>query len=170
MLSPTLEEDGDDLGVCRSVRLIPRNRLSFVGSVEGFLGNAAACSPCASPVVDLGATLDPFSTGGGTGGIDGVSYSLVYIGFPSGTFSTGTAPLTELGVSVVEVPFTFSGVMNGYLEHPLIRPSDHSARGDGAHAGRSPAIEGSGGRQNHRPWSAVRSQARLEPDYEVRAA
>ena len=131
MLSPTLEEDGDDLGVCRSVRLIPRNRLSFVGSVEGFLGNAAACSPCASPVVDLGATLDPFSTGGGTGVIDGVSYSLVYIGFPSGTFSTGTAPLTELGVSVVEVPFTFSGVMNGYLEHPLIRPSDHSARGDG---------------------------------------
>jgi hypothetical protein len=97
---------------------------SFLGAVEGFLGNAAACSPCSSPVVDIGATLDPFSTGGGTGVIDGVSYSLVFIGFSSGTFSTGTATLTELGTSLVALPFTFSGVMNGYLEDPLIRPND----------------------------------------------
>ena len=32
--------------------------------------------------------------------------------------------LTKLGTSVVELPFIFNGVMNGYLEHPLIRPSD----------------------------------------------
>jgi len=97
---------------------------SFTGSLEGFLGNAASCTPCASPVADLGATLDQFSTGGGTGVIEGVTYPLVYVGFSSGTFTAPTATLTELGSSLVEAPFTFTGVMNGYLEHPLIRPSD----------------------------------------------
>jgi hypothetical protein len=97
---------------------------SFIGSVDGFLGNTASCTPCASPVADLGATFDQFSTGGGTGVIEGVTYPLVYVGFSSGTFTTPTATLSELGSSLVEVPFTFTGVMNGYLEHPLTRPSD----------------------------------------------
>jgi PEP-CTERM motif len=96
---------------------------SFNGSLEGFLGNA--CTPCLSPVADLSARLDQFSTGAGTGVIEGVTYSpFVYVGFSSGTFTTPTATLTELGSTLVEVPFTFAGVMNGYLEHPLIRPSD----------------------------------------------
>ena len=97
---------------------------SFTGVVEGFLGNAASCTPCLSPVADLGAQLDQFSTGAGTGLIEGVTYPLVYVGFSSGTFTTPTATLTELGSTLVEVPFTFSGVMNGYVEDPLIRPSD----------------------------------------------
>ena len=97
---------------------------SFTGVLEGYLGNAAACTPCASPVADLGATLDQFSSGGGTGVIEGVTYPLVYVGFSSGTFTTPTAMLTDLGSSLIEVPFTFAGVMNGYLEHPLIRPAD----------------------------------------------
>jgi hypothetical protein len=97
---------------------------SFTGALDGFLGNAAACTPCLSPVADLGATLDQFSSGGGTGVIEGVTYPLVYVGFASGTFTTPTATLTELGSTLVEVPFTFTGVMNGYLEHPLIRASD----------------------------------------------
>ncbi len=77
-----------------------------------------------SPVADLGATFDQFSSGGGTGVIEGVTYPLVYVGFSSGTFTTPTATLTELGSSLVDVPFTFAGVMNGFLEHPLTRPSD----------------------------------------------
>ena len=97
---------------------------SFTGLVEGYLGNAAACTPCASPVADLGATFDQFSSGGGTGLVEGVTYPLVYVGFSSGTFTTPTAMLTDLGLSHVEVPFTFSGVMNGYLENPLVRPTD----------------------------------------------
>jgi hypothetical protein len=98
--------------------------LLFTGALEGFLANAASCTPCISPVADLGAHLDQFSTGGGTGVIEGVTYPLVYVGFSSGTFTAPTATLTELGSSLVEVPFAFTGVMNGYLEHPLIRPSD----------------------------------------------
>ena len=97
---------------------------SFTGSLDGFLANTAACTPCGSPVADLGATLDQFSTGSGTGMIEGVTYPLVFVGFSSGSFTTPTAMLTELGSSLVDVPFTFSGVMNGYLEDPLIRPSD----------------------------------------------
>ena len=97
---------------------------SFTGVVEGFLGNPASCTPCLSPVADLGAQLDQFSTGAGTGLIEGVTYPLVYVGFSSGTFTTPTATLTELGSTLVQVPFTFTGVMNGFLEHPLIRPSD----------------------------------------------
>ena len=97
---------------------------SFTGALDGFLGNAAACTPCTSPVADLGATFDQFSSGGGTGVIEGVTYPFVYVGFSSGTFTTPTATLTELGSTLVEVPFTFTGVMNGFLEHPLIRPSD----------------------------------------------
>jgi hypothetical protein len=38
--------------------------------------------------------------------------------------SSGTIAGHELGSTLVEVPFTFTGVMNGFLEHPLIRPSD----------------------------------------------
>ena len=99
---------------------------SFTGFVEGYLANLASCIPCASPtpVVDLGATFDRFSSGGGTGVIEGITYPLVYVGFSSGTFTTPTATLTELGESLVDVPFTFTAVMNGYLEHPLTRPSD----------------------------------------------
>src|SRR5215203_2955879 len=97
---------------------------SFTGSLDGFLANTAACTPCASPVADLGATLDQFSTGSGTGMIEGVTYPLVYVGFSSGLFTTPTATLTDLGSSLVEVPFTFTGVMNGFLEDPLIRSSD----------------------------------------------
>ena len=32
--------------------------------------------------------------------------------------------LTELGSTLVEVPFTLTAVMNGYLESPVTRPSD----------------------------------------------
>jgi hypothetical protein len=97
---------------------------SFTGSLDGFLATTASCTPCMSPVADLSATLDQFSSGGGTGVIEGVTYPLVYVGFSSGRLTTPTATLTELGSTLVEVPFTFSGVMNGFLEHPLIRPSD----------------------------------------------
>ena len=99
---------------------------SFTGLVEGYLANLARASrvPSPTPVVDLGATFDRFSSGGGTGVIEGITYPLVYVGFSSGTFTTPTATLTELGESLVDVPFTFTAVMNGYLEHPLTRPSD----------------------------------------------
>ena len=56
--------------------------------------------------------------------IEGVTYPVVFMGFSSGTFTTPTATLTELGSTLVEVPFTFTGVMNGYLEDPAIRPPD----------------------------------------------
>ena len=88
------------------------------------MSNLAACTPCASTSVNLGATIAPDSTGGGAGTIEGVNYPWVYIGFSSGTFATPTAMLTDLGSSTVEVPFEFSAVMNGYLESPVTRPSD----------------------------------------------
>src|SRR3954471_3668631 len=98
---------------------------SFMGYFEGgFLSNLAACTPCASSSVNLGASIAPDSTGGGAGTIKGVDYPWVYIGFSSGTFTTPTAMLTDLGASMVEVPFEFSAVMNGYLESPVTRPSD----------------------------------------------
>ena len=103
---------------------IQASGFSFTGALEGFLANAAACTPCTSPIADLGATFDQFSSGAGSGVIEGVTYPLVYVGFSSGTFSAPTATLTELGSTLVEVPFSFAGTLNGYLEHPLTRPSD----------------------------------------------
>ena len=104
---------------------------SFVSTpIGGFLANIGSCTPCVddafvpSAVVDLGATLEPSGQGAIQGVIEGVTYPWTFVTFSSGTFTTPTATLTELGESLVEVPFTFSAVMNGYLEDPLTRPSD----------------------------------------------
>jgi PEP-CTERM motif len=104
---------------------------SFVSTpIGGFLANIGSCTPCVddafvpSPVVDLGATLEPSGQGAIQGVIEGTTYPWTFVTFSSGTFTTPTATLTELGESLVEVPFTFSAVMNGYLEDPLTRPSN----------------------------------------------
>jgi PEP-CTERM motif len=72
------------------------------------------------------ATLDSFGFEGGAikGVIEGITYPLVFVTFSSGTITTPTATLTELGESLVELPFSFTAVMNGYLESPVTRPSD----------------------------------------------
>ena len=49
---------------------------------------------------------------------------VAYVSFSSGALTTPTATLTELGATLVELPFTFTAVMNGYLESPVTRPSD----------------------------------------------
>jgi hypothetical protein len=80
-----------------------------------------------SAVVDLGATLDSSGFGGQgaiQGVIEGITYPLTFVAFSSGTITTPTATLTELGESLVELPFSFTAVMNGYLEDPVTRPSD----------------------------------------------
>ena len=88
--------------------------------VGGFLAKLASCTPCARPSWISGRRSTPgFSNGAITGVIEGITYPLVYVGFGSGTITTPTATLTELGESLVEVPFTFTAVMNGYLESPL---------------------------------------------------
>jgi hypothetical protein len=96
------------------------------GPIGGFLPNIDECSPCASAVVNLGATLNSsgFDDGSGTGLIEGVTYPQVFVRFSSGTITTPSATLTELGESLVELPFSFSAMMNGYLESPVTRPSD----------------------------------------------
>jgi hypothetical protein len=96
------------------------------GPIGGFLPNIGDCLPCASPVVDLGATLNSagFGEGSGTGLIEGVTYPDVFVRFSSGTITTSAVTLTELGESLVDVPFSFTAVMNGFLESPLTRPSD----------------------------------------------
>lgn len=99
---------------------------SFTGSYDLFRANYGVCAPCASPVVDLGGNFHPVDSGSGagTGVIEGHNYPQVYVEFSSGTFTTPTATLTELGASLVDVPFTFTAVMNGYLEGPLDRPRE----------------------------------------------
>ena len=91
----------------------------FTGPIGGFLPNIDECLPCASPVVDLGAKLETqklgFEPGSGTGVVEGVSYPHVWVGFESGTITTPTVTLTELGESFVDVPFSFNTLMHGYL-------------------------------------------------------
>jgi PEP-CTERM motif len=80
-----------------------------------------------SPVVDLGATLNSSGFGGQgaiKGVIEGITYPLTFVTLSSGTITTPTATLTELGESLVEVPFSFTTVMNGYLESPVTRPDN----------------------------------------------
>jgi hypothetical protein len=104
---------------------------SFVSTpIATFIANIGSCTPCVddafvpSSVVDLGATVEPAGQGAIKGVIEGTTYPLTFVTFSSGTFTTPTATLTELGESLVEVPFSFSAVMNGYLEDPVTRPSD----------------------------------------------
>ena len=106
---------------------------SFLSTpIGGFLANIGSCTPCVdddlvpSATVDLGATLDSSGFEGGaiSGVIEGITYPLVHVAFGSGTITTPTATLTDLGESLVEVPFSFTAVMNGYLESPVTRPSD----------------------------------------------
>jgi hypothetical protein len=104
---------------------------SFVSTpIGGFLANMGSCTPCVddafvpSAIVDLGATLEPSGQGAIQGVIEGTTYPLTFVTFSSGTFITPTATLTELGESLVEVPFSFTAVMNGYLESPVTRPDD----------------------------------------------
>jgi hypothetical protein len=98
------------------------------GAIGGFLPNIDECNPCGkfqdgvfvpSGVVDLGATLETqklgFEPGSGTGVIEGVTYPQVWVGFESGTITTPTVTLTELGESFVDVPFSFNTLMHGYL-------------------------------------------------------
>jgi len=95
--------------------------LSNGGPIGGFLPNIGSCTPCTSAVVDLGATLDSsgFMLGSGTGVVQGTTYPHVWVGFSSGTLTTPTVTLTELGESLVDVPFSFTAVMNGYLGDPF---------------------------------------------------
>jgi PEP-CTERM motif len=102
--------------------------LTSGGPIGGFLPNIGECTPCgkfqdgvfvASGVVDLGATLETqklgFIPGSGTGVVEGVTYPHVWVGFESGTITTPTVTLTELGESFVDVPFSFNTLMHGYL-------------------------------------------------------
>jgi hypothetical protein len=103
---------------------------SFVSGPFGlFLPNIGSCTPCVdddfvpSAVVNLGATLPfiglGFDIGSGTGVIEGVTYPQVWVGFDSGTITTPTATLTELGESFVDVPFSLNTLMHGYLGDPV---------------------------------------------------
>jgi PEP-CTERM motif len=102
--------------------------LTSGGPIGGFLPNIGECTPCgkfqdgvfvASGVVDLGATLETqklgFIPGSGTGVVEGVTYPHVWVGFESGTITTPTVTLSELGESFVDVPFSFNTLMHGYL-------------------------------------------------------
>ena len=120
-------------GVSHLIMNVQGPEFSFNGGpIGGFLANIRDCLPCAdddlvpSAVVDLGATLNSsgFDDGTGTGLIEGVTYPQVHVRFSSGTITTPTTTLTELGESLVELPFSFTAVMNGYLEHQVTRPSD----------------------------------------------
>ena len=100
--------------------------------IGGFLANIGTCTPCVdagfvpTPLVDLGATLNSagFDEGAIMGVIEGIAYPLTYVAFSSGTITTPAVTLTELGQSLVDVPFSFTAVMNGYLESPVTRPSN----------------------------------------------
>jgi hypothetical protein len=109
-------------GVSHLVMNVQGTAFSFFtsgGPIGGFLPNIDECLPCASPVVDLGAKLETqklgFEPGSGTGVVEGVSYPHVWVGFESGTITTPTVTLTELGESFVDVPFSFNTLMHGYL-------------------------------------------------------
>jgi hypothetical protein len=107
--------------------------LSVVSTpIGGFLANIGSCTPCVdggfvpTPLVDLGATLNSagFSEGAIMGVIEGITYPLTFVAFSSGTITTPAVTLTELGRSLVDVPFSFTAVMNGFLESPVTRPSN----------------------------------------------
>jgi hypothetical protein len=119
-------------GVSHLIMNVQGPEFSFLtsgGPIGGFLPNID-CNPCGrfeggvlvpSPVVDLGATLDSsgFDLGSGTGLIEGVTYPHVWVGFSSGTITTPMVTLTELGEALVDLPFTFNALMNGYLGDPV---------------------------------------------------
>jgi hypothetical protein len=126
------------VGVSHLIMNVQGPEFSFLtngGPIGGFLPNIDDCNPCGvfdggvfvpSPVVDLGATLNSsgFDDGTGTGLIEGVTYPQVHVRFSSGTITTPSVTLTELGESLVDVPFSFTAVMNGYLEDQVTRPSN----------------------------------------------
>ena len=124
------------------------------GPIGGFLANIGTCTPCVddafvpSAVVDLGATLELIGlrTRERHRSHRRRHLPAVVVAFSSGTITTPTVTLTELGESLVDVPFSFTAVMNGYLENPVTRPSGRAAP---LHSGTHRQRQGIG--ELHRP-------------------
>ena len=79
-----------------------------------------ACTPCApGTAVDLGGSfLGPQANGSAV--VDGVSYPEIFLEGMTGTFSSPSFTISGTESVTVERPFTFTGVVSGYLLDPNI--------------------------------------------------
>jgi PEP-CTERM motif len=78
------------------------------------------CTPCApGTTIDLGGSfLGPQANGSAV--VDGVSYPEIFLEGMTGTFSSPSFTISGTQSVTVERPFTFSGVVSGYLLDPNI--------------------------------------------------
>jgi hypothetical protein len=101
-------------------------RVTFIGSNFLFSGAVDSmssslglnCEPC--PLGSTVGLVASFLAPGGAGHavVDGVTYPEIFIDDITGTFSTASVQLTHS--TTVSLPFTFTGVLNGYLLDPSI--------------------------------------------------
>jgi len=92
---------------------------------EGFVPTLRlACTPCVSgTTLDLGGSFS-FPRAIGSAVVDGVTYSRIFADGMTGTFTTRSITLSGAAARTVTLPFTFSGVVNGYVEDPFVGSSD----------------------------------------------
>ena len=85
---------------------------------------ALECVPCApGSTVGFGGTL-VFPRGSGTASVDGIEYPHIFVDGMTGTFTTPSAQVTGTSTTRLSVPFSFSGMVNGYTSDPFNGPSD----------------------------------------------
>jgi hypothetical protein len=89
--------------------------------VEGFRASLLlGCTPCVpGTTVDLGGAFE-FPRGAGSALVDGVSYPTIFVDGMTGTFTTPSFQITGSSTATVTLPFSYSGIVNGYLLDPFV--------------------------------------------------
>lgn len=97
------------------------NGFSLSGFAEAFVSTMATqCFPCAAgTTLDLGGGFfGPDAAGSGV--VDGVTYSEIFLNGMTGTFSSPSFQLSGNQAVTITRDFTFTGTISGYLLNPFI--------------------------------------------------
>ena len=94
-------------------------RMTF--GAEGFFAPVAfACWPCtAGTTVHLGGAFNQ-PRAGGTAVVDGITYPQIYFDGMTGTFTSPSFVVTGESSFTVTQPFSYTGVVSGYLIDPWV--------------------------------------------------
>jgi hypothetical protein len=89
--------------------------------VDGFRAPLSVeCSPCApGTTVNLGGRFN-FVRAAGSAVVDGVTYSEIFVDGMTGTFTTPSVQVGGSATTTVALPFSYSGVVNGYVLDPFV--------------------------------------------------
>jgi hypothetical protein len=92
---------------------------------DGFRGSLAlSCAPCTPGTsVDLGGAFN-LPIAAGTAVVDGVTYPEIFVDGMTGTFVSPQVLVEGSETMTLSVPFTYSGIIRGFLENPLTRGAD----------------------------------------------